>query len=419
MLNNLTKIFREYWILLPIYILIILSVVFLIGDKGGQQFSIQADSFLQGRLDLSQPDVRYQFSDTYVVDGKYYWPLGPFPAIIMMPFVLATKIIGLGLFPQSIVQIGLNIGIIFFCYKLARKYLFSRSDSALLASAFVFGSVYAIAAFNSYSWHFSHAVTVFAGLWAFYEYLIGKKRMWLIGILFAVILLTRITATIPVLYFLFVVVTNKSLDLKQKGVSALKLLSPIFIAFIFLMIFNYTRSGNLMDIGYRYAQVYPQILVNMREGYGLFSFENIISNIYIYFLMPLDPVFSRGTWHLVWPYFKVNPIGLSIFIVAPIFTRLIIYWRRLSDQQSIKLWLAILPTSLILLTYYASGFWTLGPRYLLDVWPFCYILLMMTFRKPSLSRLDKLVIVLSSLLNAYLYFVLMTNSSTLYWETYI
>src|SRR3989344_2990719 len=40
-----------------------------------QQFSLQSQSFLQGKLDIPAQSI-----DTVVVNGKHYWPQGPFPS---------------------------------------------------------------------------------------------------------------------------------------------------------------------------------------------------------------------------------------------------------------------------------------------------------------------------------------------------
>lgn len=46
-----------------------------------QQFSYLAESFLQGKTYfLASPAFGY---DTVFFQGKYYWPLGPFPAVLL------------------------------------------------------------------------------------------------------------------------------------------------------------------------------------------------------------------------------------------------------------------------------------------------------------------------------------------------
>ena len=96
-----------------------------------QEFSDLAWSFLHRRLDIPP-----QLLDTAVVNGKYYWTEGPFPAVVLMPFQL---VFGPG-FRQHLMQIILIIIIAVLLYRLARLKKFSPENALFLTVVFLVGS---------------------------------------------------------------------------------------------------------------------------------------------------------------------------------------------------------------------------------------------------------------------------------------
>lgn len=398
-----------------IYLLFSVSLFTLFGQSIHQQFIIQSESFLQGRLDLIRLDKFAGDLDTYKLDDKYYWPLGPFPSIAITPVVLLLRE-GLR---QGHIQYFLNILIFALAVLIAkRRKGFSWIDSLYLGVGFVFGSVYVLPAFTSHSWYFSHAFTVVLLLLAIWEFT-GRKRMWLIGLIYAALMLTRVTAALTLGIVVLDLLFDKRKSRSEKLNNLISLGWPLLVGLGIYLWFNYARYGNALDIGYQMALVRPELYVNMRREFGLFSPRNILSNIYIYFLMPLEPVFKTGTNHLIFPFLQPNPVGLSFFIVAPIYARLIWFRKMLTTKEAQRILLVTLGVVFILLNYYASGLWQLGPRYLLDVFPWWYLLLFSTFRNKRLTKWDYVIIALSCLANLYIYHALNVKPSFLYWRTVV
>ena len=58
-----------------------------------QQYVRLAESFLSGNLHLLV-ELPEHLHDTALYGGRYYWPLGPFPAVLLMPVVLVCRWIG-------------------------------------------------------------------------------------------------------------------------------------------------------------------------------------------------------------------------------------------------------------------------------------------------------------------------------------
>src|SRR3990167_8544335 len=79
-----------------------------------QHFVLLARSFLEGSLAFTQ--VPQDISDLSFYSGKYYWPLGPFPAIIAMPFAYFFKY-----FIQGYISLPLTILNFYLLVKIAAK----------------------------------------------------------------------------------------------------------------------------------------------------------------------------------------------------------------------------------------------------------------------------------------------------------
>src|SRR5687768_10090100 len=98
-----------------------------------------ADSFLRGRLDLSAEFVAVIGPmDTVLRDGRFYWPLGPLPALLFAPAVAAF---GPDMMIESYAHAFLAAAAFGTAFALARRKGFGRTDSVWLAVAFGLGSV--------------------------------------------------------------------------------------------------------------------------------------------------------------------------------------------------------------------------------------------------------------------------------------
>src|SRR5580700_3478290 len=77
---------RVGWVVLLLTLTGFLSVTLILNLRvhTEQQFAFLARSFLHGDLAFQQ-DPGESWADTSPHDGHYYWPLGPLPAVILMP----------------------------------------------------------------------------------------------------------------------------------------------------------------------------------------------------------------------------------------------------------------------------------------------------------------------------------------------
>lgn len=369
-----------------------------------QQFWYMADSLMQGKLYVIHMPGNYWF-DFAFYKGHFYWPLGPFPGIVMIPFVFLSKALGIFI-NQGVSQFLATLGIIFLCFKLARIYKFSKEHSLFLGFAFCFSSVYIMSAYLPWGWYFSQAIVVVLIFASLYEYL-TKKRYWLIGFLFGLVLATRFTAGVGIIFFIADIVFRKT-QLGTKKKALFQLLIPFLIIGVVLLLYNQARFGSLFDSGY--LKVNNTLLSKQDRfeelNYGLFQLRNIPSNFYYYFIKSLDPVtisvtsFKHNSYVLKFPFVTVNYPGTSFFIVSPIF--LLLLKTKFKDRIVKLSFATVLIILLIVLSWYWPGWRQVGPRYMLDFLPFAFIPLLLSFENRKLPIKAQALIFASAFFNFYL-----------------
>lgn len=174
----------------PAYLIIIyLFIPFLVINSliiGEQQFVYLAYSFINGSFSLIH--LPPTITDLSLYQGKFFWPLGPFPAVLLIPFVWIFKT----MFLQGFIQFPLNILNFFLVYKISKTLKLRTGKAVLLAIFFIFGSVYTPIAAIPFSWYFAQVIATSLLLFAIYEFL-NKKNYLVIGIALALATLTRTT----------------------------------------------------------------------------------------------------------------------------------------------------------------------------------------------------------------------------------
>jgi len=387
----LTTLRFEHTILLGLLLIVFAVLVasnFSISNE--QQFVYQAESFLHGRLDLlDQPGT---WADAALVDGKYYWPLGPFPAVVLMPFV---AVFGYSML-QGYLQLLVTFGVVLLAFAIARTQKMTKTDALWFATAFAFASVYVGVALIPWSWYFAQVVTTVLLLGALYEFF-THKRWWLIGLLMAAVLGTRIGASFSILFFVCAILFSKD-TWRQKCSHLTQLIVPWMIVGGLLLGMNKVRFGSYSNNGYLLQDVQGPNGLN-RELYGLFSIKNVLPNIFNYFFrIPLFfPRISQDASQL---YPQVFPA--SVFIISPFF--LWPFRAFIKKYRQPLTWFLLIGSSITIIAlmfYYASG-QRLGPRYIVDVLPFWYILLLFAFKEQRLQWYHKTLIGVSVVFNLLL-----------------
>ena len=350
-----------------------------------QQFSDQSWSFLHGHLDIPAQ------LDTAVVEGKHYWPEGPFPSLLIMPFQLVFG----ERWQQSTTQVLLAGLIALLSYRLARLERFDRRDGWFLSSAFLLGSPAVGALAYPVVWYHAHVVATALLLAAVYEWR-TRRRYGVLGILLSALWATRPPAGFLVFPVLFAAMREKG-DRREIARNWVSLMVPLGLAALGLLWFNYARFGNVFDNGYGTNSA-GSVMLPLRE-IGLFSWRHIPTNLYWYFLASYETV-TTDSAHMVFPYVTYSFWGLSFFLVAPFFAYAFRTWRE-PDVETRALWLTVCAALTLDLLFCNPGYTQFGPRFTLDVLPILYLLLLESFPSHKLSTAQRNAIVASSCVNTY------------------
>jgi hypothetical protein len=384
-----------------VYVFAAVIAAFNLGMSGSDQWQMLAQSFLHGKLYfLHTPNP---ITDSAFWAGRYYWPFGPFPAVVFMPFVALADVLKVN-FLQGWIQFPLVVLVFVLAYRVGKKF-FSADDAAWFAVAFTFASAFLWIA-SMPGWGYLPYVFSAAAMWAaLYEYL-GRKRQWLIGLLMAIVLASRTTAALGIVFFLGDILFLSKITWRKKIKSAVELLAPFVVALLLLAVYNYARFGNVFETGYAFQISANQSLTAAR-AYGLFSIVHVPGNLYYFLFSAPLPVFRDAVSHvLAFPFLKANPWGMSILVTSPYLLALFF----LSHREKISRLLIATAIIVIIpsLLFFGLGYRELGYRFALDFMPFVYFLFMRNYAAQfgALSIRLKWLIALSALFDLYLLFTL-------------
>lgn len=379
------------------FLILLIIITNIVGENQHYQFALLSQSFIHGKTDLP-----YYVYDAAIFNGKIFWPLGPFPAIVLTPILFLWRNIPLDSV-QGYTHAFFAIAVIFIVAKMMKTIGFMRQDPWWLALAFVGGLSFLEVSLIPYSWHFAHTIAVFVELAALWLWM--RKRTLLCGIAFSILLLTRVTAWITILVPLCVILFDARQETMGKTMRRLALLLfPTVIAVFLLLIYNNTRFGNPFEQGYQFQHLAYIGLAIMRS-YGIMDIVHIPGNLYYLFFGMPEPIFRDNISHVLsFPYFYGNNWGTSIFLTTPY---LIVLFLGNYHERIKKILLGACVATLIpILFYYGIGGTQFGYRYSLDFFPVLFILfaLVLKDRTPTISRGMKLLIAASFLFNFFIIF---------------
>jgi hypothetical protein len=342
-------------------------------DAARGDFFYLADAFLHGRTWLTGPLGPH---DVIPIDGRYYVPFAPFPAIALMPMVAL-----LGPVTSDQVESGVNALLaacsVGMCWWLLGRIGVRRSSDRLwLVALFGFSTQILWVTTRGGVWHTGHLIATILTFACLIE-LLGRRRAWLIGLAAGAAFLTRapLAFAVPV-YALWLawspgpVWTRPTLptdagayiDRARAAVpwrAWVGLAIGVAPSILFFFAYNQLRFGTPLESGYALATL-PDWLQRQRD-LGLFSISHVPMNL-DYFLAHLPRPIPE------WPFFRPDGLGLSVLITSPgLLFALRADWRR---PQAWFLAAAAILVLIPTLLYYGGGWLQYGYRYFLDSVPF-------------------------------------------------
>ncbi|OGY90616.1 MAG: hypothetical protein A3B30_02905 [Candidatus Komeilibacteria bacterium RIFCSPLOWO2_01_FULL_52_15] len=326
-----------------------------------------AVSFTQGRLDVVPPQLPH---DYVLRTAKYYWAPGPFPSLLYIPFALLQT--GRG---ADFLSFALTMCIAYLFFRLSRAEKLSVNSSLWLSFAFTFASpMLGVLSFARAS-YVAHLIVVAALAAILLEYA-SAKRYLLIGFLYGVILATRGTAVLSIIFFILDAVIRYRYEPKKMLRALCTLAAPVVVFLVLIFWYNYARFDSIFETGYGMAFL-GEDLQAMRDM-GLFGLVHLPANLYYFFLAGPLPITRPPAATLVFPYITNSGWGLGIIFTAPYLLSL--FWRSIGDRTEQLLWLGVLCAALPVFLYYGVGALQLGYRYALDFLPLIYFIFLRTLK---------------------------------------
>lgn len=333
-------------------------------------WDLLAGQFIQGKLYLENPPYTH---DLTFYNGKWYVPMPPLPAVILMPVAYWMGAESISTSYASMFFSAINGMFLFLILKqlLHRNWIeLSGSGVFWLAVVFLFGTPHLWVGISGRGWYVSQILTVLFLALAVYAAL-RSWSAWLVATFIGIAMLARPNSlmTWPFVFAIAMQILKESqgsVSWKQVFQWIAKTVLPIALAVVVLLGYNYLRFENFLDFGYTTLSGDPDIVENA-QTYGLFSFRFAPNNLYVMFLK-----LPQINWGTPWPDFPkgalwpIDPTttGMSIFITTP---PLLYLFRRYPKQWWIfGAWGAVLFNVIMLSLYSNTGAHQFGYRYILD-----------------------------------------------------
>ncbi len=395
--TNWTDIYAARWLIGALVLLFAITLFFdlyLQVPNFLEPFHDLAQSMLRGLVNL--PDVNSQRIDFVFFNNKTYWPLGPFPAILYIPFIWLGDFV-----TEGYLIFLLTLGSSYLVYALSRRVGFEFKQSLWSVFAFVFASPVLVLIWAPRAHYLAHMVVIFALLATQLEFF-SKKRFWVIGIFYAIIAATRLTALGTVIFFLAQIILCSD-HYRQKLKDLFWLSVPIVISLVALGYYNYARFGSWLETGYGMQNLGSDL--GAMRSLGMFDLVHLPGNLFYFLLAGPLPINPPGVMYLTFPYLTFSPWGLGLIYTGPYFFSLLWLWYR--DKINFWLLIASVVTAIPILLYYGVGIWQLGYRYGTDFLPFLFVIFLRIIyqRYHGFPLRYRLLFITVFLFNAYLFVV--------------
>ncbi len=363
-----------------------------------QQYSLLAESLLQGRLDLVQDLAPTDEPARH--GGRSYLPLGPAPGVILVPFVAVARAFGF-FFLQGYLNLPLVAAVFWLARRLALRAGWAPTEAFTWAFAYVFASSFVGVASIPISNYFAHVLVTALLLLALLEQL-GRRRVWWIGVLLGVALASRLTAAIGVVFFAAEILLEEGRSSRERLRRLAELAAPMAVAAVLLLVYDFARFGDPLETGYGLQAVLDPDQLEARS-IGLTHWRHVPGNLYYMLLALPQPVFVEGTQSVMRaPWLRPGYWGLSIFATSPWLAWL--FGLRRPDRRSWLLLATAFAIAAALSFTWSMGYAQFGYRFALDFLPYLYLTLLLGLRErgSGLPRGFAKLVLASACANAYL-----------------
>lgn len=364
--------------------------LFAFSNLKNQHFVQLSKSFISGNLYFNEnPDTSYGYADTSYFNGKYFWPLGIFPSIILVPFV---SVFGSS-FRQGYLSFPLTVLNLIYLYFIFNKISGRPFSSFVLSFAYIFSSAYIMVGGFPFSWYFAHVVASTCLIFSVYFTLV-KPQPFLSGLFFSFAFLTRISVSLGIIFFIFYYfIFEKEIFIRR----VIRFAIPVFLGISIFFWYNYARFGNIFETGYRYQIMGIPEVVATRD-IGMWSIKHVPTNLYLFILKM--PVIIRSEGSKIIQGIRPSHWGMSFIFTSPVL--LLLFFSNLRKKLNIISILSAFSIAVFLFGSYGLGAYQYGYRFALDFQLFLFLIIADNFKKKEMGVYTMLLIYASFLFNLYM-----------------
>ena len=389
LLNHSKIKINSYYLLAPLTVLMgILVLMMFTGlwpwkSNGYNSYTLQAVSWLQGRLDLGQD---YEWLELAIYGGKYYVSFPPFPSYILLPFamIFGTKT------PDHWIALTVTMIGVVYAYRLCEKYCESK-EAALFWTIFLYlGTGALFVCINGWVWFIAQNMCFTLSLMALWYASEGKGGLSLSFWACAVGCRPMAALYFPVLCWIIwkrvceekiheKKIHEEKLDKGKLSDEKIRGEKKYFISFfrkkwhwaigpfiiaLSYMILNYARFGSVTEFGHNYLPEFT------RTTTGQFDLAYLSENLKHLFRLP---TMAKEGDALIFP----TADGMAFWLATPLFLSIIAAWCIAVFGKKKKDWFLLISLPVLVLVHVfilcchkTLGGWHFGNRYLLDTLPY-------------------------------------------------
>ena len=327
--------------------------------NGYNSFLLQANAWLEGRLDLGQD---YTWLELAIVDGKYYVSFPPFPSYVLLPFAAIFRYST----PDGFIAWAVTMLGALYAVKL---YQMTRRDgrAAFWVLFLYLGTGYLFISMNAYVWFIAQTMCFTLSLMAIVHAKKGQGGIALACWACAVGCRPMSALYLPVLVWLLWQNKGKLTFWQWVAKRWYWALPTLLIAGSYMAL-NQARFGNPFEFGHNYL---PEFV---RAENGQFSLTYFAKNFPLLLRLPgWDAERQRAI------YFTGDTI--AFWLIDPLYLCVGAAWvyglvKRRSLPAAAMLPVMVVAHVFILCCHRTLGGWQFGNRYMVDMMPWLFYGLM-------------------------------------------
>jgi hypothetical protein len=328
-------------------------------------YVLLAQALLHGHTAIAWPGA---WIDALPFGGQYYIIEGPFPAVLLVPWVALFG--GANQTALALVLCGVAVGA---CWLTCEQLRASRATSIWICAFLFAGTQLAWCAMLGDVWFIAHVASVACAFLALAE-LTGKRRGAPIALALVAAAFSRFSLVLAIPVFAWLVLRDRTPAERRRA--ALGFGAVVAAGAVLWVAYNQARWGVWYDIGY--ASWYHQDSAGAPSG-SPFALRYFGYQLWSFFWQ--GPQFT-ATWPFVVPTYN----GLAMTWTSPALA--IALFARRPRALVIGLWIATLLVAGPSFIYYVNGYAQFGMRHALDFEPFVVVLMALAIpaRVPLLAK---------------------------------